>query len=141
MRDFALRPTRLLGLPPAALVLLAVGLATRLAWALLHHVAPVDDFLEYDQLARSVAFHDYYGIDGIATTTPDSVAAIIGRHKVGDVVQLDVEQKKIRRKVPMTIRGRRSMKVSTYESLSLPLTPQIVEFRKNWLDSKRGSKL
>jgi len=82
-----------------------------------------------------------YGIDGIATTTPDSVAAIIGRHKVGDVVQLDVEQKKIRRKVPMTIRGRRSMKVSTYESLSLPLTPQIVEFRKNWLDSKRGSKL
>jgi 4-amino-4-deoxy-L-arabinose transferase-like glycosyltransferase len=66
MRDFALRPTRWLGLPAAALVLLGVGLAVRLAWALLHPIDPVDDFLEYDQLARSVAFDDYYGIDGIA---------------------------------------------------------------------------
>jgi 4-amino-4-deoxy-L-arabinose transferase-like glycosyltransferase len=63
MRDFALKPTRFLGLPAAAIVLLAVGLAARLAWALLHPIDAVDDFLEYDVLARNVAFEGYYGID------------------------------------------------------------------------------
>ena len=64
LKRFAERPV-LLGLPGAALLLLGLGLAARLAWALLHPIAPVDDFLEYDQLARSVAFDDYYGIEEI----------------------------------------------------------------------------
>jgi predicted metalloprotease with PDZ domain len=82
-----------------------------------------------------------YAVDGVATQSIDSLTAIIARHKVGDVVQLDVEQKMVRRTVPVTIRGRRDMKVSTYESLGIPLTPQVIAFRKRWLDSKRGSKL
>jgi predicted metalloprotease with PDZ domain len=82
-----------------------------------------------------------YSVDGMATPSIDSVTAVIGRYKVGDVVQLDVEQKTVRRKVAMTLRGRRDIKVSTYESLGIPLTPQVIAFRRNWLDSKRGSKL
>jgi len=82
-----------------------------------------------------------YAIDGKPTLSVDSLTAITGRHKVGDVVQLDVEQKMVRHTVAMTLRGRRTMKVSTYESLGIPLTPQVIAFRKNWLDSKRRSKL
>ena len=78
-----------------------------------------------------------YAIDGKPTTSIDSLTAIISRHRVGDVVQVDVEQRKVRRTIPMTIRGRREMKVQSYESLKLPLTQKIEEFRKSWLGSKR----
>jgi predicted metalloprotease with PDZ domain len=82
-----------------------------------------------------------YSIDGIPVASVDSINAVIARHKVGDVVKLDVEQKKMRRVVPMTLRGRRGMKVSTYEALGLPVTQQMQDFRKSWLDSRRSGKL
>lgn len=82
-----------------------------------------------------------YSIDGIPTASMDSLNAIIERHKVGDVVQVDVEQRNMRRVVPMKLRGRREMKVSTYESLGLPVTEQMREFRKSWLESRRAGKL
>lgn len=78
-----------------------------------------------------------YAIDGKPTTSIDALTAIISGHRVGDVVQVDVEQRQVRRTVPMTLRGRREMKVASYESLKLPVTPKIEEFRKNWLGSKR----
>ena len=82
-----------------------------------------------------------YSIDGIPTASMDSLNAIMERHKVGDVVQVDVEQRNMRRVVPMKLRGRREMKVSTYESLGLPVTEQMREFRKSWLESRRAGKL
>ena len=78
-----------------------------------------------------------YAVDGKPTTSIDSLTAIISRHRVGDVVQVDVEQRRVRRRIPMTLRGRREMKVQSYESLKLPLTPKIDEFRKSWLGSRR----
>ena len=80
-----------------------------------------------------------YGINGAPTPTIDSLTAVIGRHKVGDVVQVDVEQRKVRRTVPMTIRGRRPMRVVTFESLGLPVSGKVSEFRRSWLGSKRGA--
>ena len=78
-----------------------------------------------------------YSVDGKAVNSADSLSAIISRHKVGDAVQVDIEQRKVRHTIPMTIRGRREMKVASYESLGLPVTPTIMEFRKSWLGSKR----
>ncbi|HZJ01155.1 MAG TPA: PDZ domain-containing protein [Gemmatimonadaceae bacterium] len=78
-----------------------------------------------------------YSVDGKTVNSADSLSAIISRHKVGDVVQIDVEQRQVRRTIPITIRGRREMKVASYESLGLPVTPTIMEFRKSWLGSKR----
>lgn len=78
-----------------------------------------------------------YSIDGKPISSVDSLSAIIGKHKVGDVVQVDVEQRKVRRTIPMTLRGRKGMRVASYESLQLPVTPKIEEFRKSWLGSKR----
>jgi hypothetical protein len=36
----------------------------------------------------------------------------------------------------MTIRGRRAMKIVTYESIGVPVTPEIARFRESWLGSK-----
>lgn len=77
-----------------------------------------------------------YSIDDIPTPSMDSLNAVVARHKIGDVVKADVEQRRMRHTVPMTIRGRREMKIATYESLGLPVTPKVLEFRKSWLESK-----
>jgi predicted metalloprotease with PDZ domain len=82
-----------------------------------------------------------YSIDGIATPSMDSLNEIVARHKVGDVVKVEVEQKRMRRIIPMTIRGRRAMQISTFESLGVPVTPQVQEFRKSWLGSKRAGRI
>ena len=79
-----------------------------------------------------------YAIDGIPTPTVDSLTEVIRRHKVGDVVQVDVDQRTVRRRVPMTIRGRRPMRVATFESLGVPVSAAVSEFRRNWLGSKRA---
>ncbi|HEU4878866.1 MAG TPA: PDZ domain-containing protein [Gemmatimonadaceae bacterium] len=84
-----------------------------------------------------LASGDYIvAINGVPAVTVDSVNAMIARRKVGDVVQLDVEQKTVRRKIPMTIRGRRGMKVVSYESAGMPVTEAIRNFRRSWLGSR-----
>jgi predicted metalloprotease with PDZ domain len=76
-------------------------------------------------------------IDGVQVASIDSLNAIFSRHKVGDVVNVGVMQHRARRIVPMTIRGQRKMKVTTYESAGLTVTPEIQRFRQSWLGSKR----
>lgn len=78
-----------------------------------------------------------YSIDGVPINSIDSLTAVISRHRVGEVVKVDVEQRRVRRTVPMTLRGRKAMRLASYESLGLQVTPKIEEFRKSWLGSKR----
>lgn len=78
-----------------------------------------------------------YAIDGTPTPTVDSLAAVIRGYKVGDLVRVDVAQRTVRRTVPMTIRGRRPMKLVTFESLGIPLPEKAAEFRRSWLGSRR----
>lgn len=78
-----------------------------------------------------------YAIDGIPAVSIDSLNAIIGRHKPGDVVQADVLQREVRRTVSMKIVGRRGLKLSTFENAGLPVTSAIREFRESWLGARR----
>ena len=80
-----------------------------------------------------------YAINGSPTRSIDSLEAVISRHKVGDVVQVEVEQRLVRRTIPMKLRGRRAMRIATYEALGLPITPAVSEFRRSWLGSKRAN--
>ena len=78
-----------------------------------------------------------YSVDGAPAMSIDSLNAIISRHRVGDVVKVDVEQRQVRRTVPMTIRGRKNIKLTTFEAAALPVTESIRKFRSGWLDSRR----
>lgn len=78
-----------------------------------------------------------FAIDGIPAVSIDSLNAIIARRRVGDVVKVDVKQREVRRVVPMTLVGRRSMTLETYEKTGLPVTDAMRAFRKRWLGSRR----
>lgn len=77
-----------------------------------------------------------FSIDGAGVASRDSLQSIVARHKVGDIVQVGVEQRKVRRTIPMKLRGQRGMKVVTYEAAGLPVTAEIRRFRESWLGSK-----
>ncbi|MEO5589122.1 MAG: PDZ domain-containing protein [Gemmatimonadaceae bacterium] len=78
-----------------------------------------------------------YSVDGVPAVSIDTLSAIIARHRVGDVVKLDVEQRKVRRVVRMTLKGRREMRIVTNEAASRPITESIRQFRKAWLGSRQ----
>jgi predicted metalloprotease with PDZ domain len=78
-----------------------------------------------------------FAIDGVPAMSVDSLTAIVARHRPGNVVQVDVRQREVRRTVPMTIVGRRSLDFLTYEAAKLPVTDSIREFRRSWLGSRR----
>ena len=80
-----------------------------------------------------------YRIGGIPTISADSLNAVIRRRRIGEVVQVEVEQRTVRRTVGMTIRGYRPMRMATFESLGLPVSNDVLEFRRKWLGSKRSA--
>ncbi len=77
-----------------------------------------------------------YAVDGVPVTTRDSLNAIISRRKIGETVQLDVEQRQVRRKIPMTLVGRPRYTITTYEKAGRPVTDEMKRFREDWLGSK-----
>lgn len=75
--------------------------------------------------------------DGEPTTSMDVLNGIIAKHRVGDVVKLEVLQKgNLRRTGSMTLNGVPTFKLETFESAGLPVTDAIRAFRTSWLGSK-----
>jgi predicted metalloprotease with PDZ domain len=76
-------------------------------------------------------------VDGEPATSPGILTAIISRHRVGDVVRLDVLQKSA---VPATIsialKGLPRYTLGTFESVGLPVTDAMRAFRSHWLSSQ-----
>ena len=79
-----------------------------------------------------------HAIDGEATASIQALDSIIARRNVGDVVRVDVTQRGQRKVIPMTLRGSARLRLATYESAGLPVTEEIREFRRSWLESKAG---
>jgi predicted metalloprotease with PDZ domain len=77
-----------------------------------------------------------YAVDGIPVNDPDSLNAIVSRHKIGDMLKLDVEQRKERKTISMRVIGRPIMSVMTYEKAGMTVTPEMQKFRTDWLGTK-----
>ncbi|HEX6573421.1 MAG TPA: PDZ domain-containing protein, partial [Gemmatimonadaceae bacterium] len=77
-----------------------------------------------------------YSFDGAPVRNSDALNDALSRRKAGDVVQVGVIQQEVRKTIPMKIRGRKSMKVVTYESAGIPVTPEITRFRESWFGSR-----
>jgi Ca2+/Na+ antiporter len=61
-RQWLFAPARW-GLSPGVKIILAVGLALRVLWAVVHPVEPVSDFAGYHQLATTLSEHGVYGLE------------------------------------------------------------------------------
>jgi S1-C subfamily serine protease len=76
-------------------------------------------------------------IDGEAASSPAVLNAIIARHRVGDVVRVEVLQKGV---VPSTVsvglKGLPRYNMDTFESARLPVTDVMRGFRARWLSSQ-----
>jgi predicted metalloprotease with PDZ domain len=76
-------------------------------------------------------------VDGEPATSPGVLNAIMGRHRVGDVVRLEVLQKGV---VPSTIsialKALPRYTLEPFESLGLPTTDSMRVFRVHWLSSQ-----
>ena len=87
-------------------------------------------------LQRAFTFSPPLAVDGEPATSPAVLNAIIGRHRVGDVVRLARLQKGV---VPSTVsvalKGMPSYKLETYESAGLPVSDAVRAFRARWLSS------
>src|SRR5688500_4110213 len=81
-----------------------------------------------------------HAIDGEATPSMKALDTIVARRKVGDLVQVDVTQRGVRKTVPMTLRGLPRLRLVTYESAGMPLTDEMRAFRASWLESKATSE-
>jgi predicted metalloprotease with PDZ domain len=76
-------------------------------------------------------------VNGEPATSIDVLNAMIAKHRVGDVLQLDVLQKgKIEAPVTMTLKGIPTLHLVTFESAGIPVTDAVRAFRKSWLGSK-----
>jgi predicted metalloprotease with PDZ domain len=76
-------------------------------------------------------------VDGEPATSAGVLNAIIGRHRVGDVVKLDVLQKGVvPSTVSMALKGLPSYTLATYESAGLAVTDAMRTFRARWLSSR-----
>jgi predicted metalloprotease with PDZ domain len=93
--------------------------------------------------ANSSAYHAglssgdlVYSINGIPVNTPDSMNAIVARYRIGDVLQLEVDQRQQKRLIPMRLIGSPVLSISTYEKAGLPVTAEMLKFREEWLGAK-----
>jgi predicted metalloprotease with PDZ domain len=76
-------------------------------------------------------------VDGEPVTSPAVLGAIISRHRVGDVVGLEVLQKGVvPSAVSIPLNGLPRGKLETFESAGLPISEAMRALRGRWLSSK-----
>ena len=81
-----------------------------------------------------------FAADGVPTPTVDSLAAVVGRHRPGETVRLDVQQRTGRHEVAVALVENPAMEVVTYESAGMPVTDAMRAFRQSWLGSRAGAR-
>ncbi len=87
--------------------------------------------------AAGVASGDLiYAVDGVPVATRDSLNAIISRRQIGETLQVDVEQRRVRRTIPMKLAGKPRYTITTYEKAGRTMTEEMRRFRQEWLGSK-----
>ncbi len=77
-----------------------------------------------------------YAVDGVPVTTRDSLDAIISRRRIGETLQLDVEQRRVRRTIPMKLLGEPRYTITTFEKAGRTVTEEMKRFRQDWLGSQ-----
>lgn len=77
-----------------------------------------------------------HAVNGEAVASAAALAALISRHRPGEVVRVDVTTRGGRMTVPVTLRERPDVRVITYESAGRPLTDAQRALRQRWLASR-----
>lgn len=74
--------------------------------------------------------------DGQAVKTPSEVTALLDKHKPGDTITIEAEQRGVKRTVQLTFTEDPNIEVVAYETLNKELTAEMKKLRKEWLGSQ-----
>lgn len=74
--------------------------------------------------------------DGQAVKTPSDVQAILEKHKPGDTIAIEADQRGVKRTVQLTFTEDPNVEVVSYESLNKEVTPAMKKLRAEWLGSQ-----
>ncbi|MFN0111821.1 MAG: M61 family metallopeptidase [Blastocatellia bacterium] len=74
--------------------------------------------------------------DGQAVSKPSDVQAILEKHKPGDTITIEAEQRGIKKTVQLTFAEDPALEVVSYESLSKEVTAEMKKLRTDWLGSQ-----
>ncbi len=76
--------------------------------------------------------------DGQAVAKPSDVQAILEKHKPGDSVTVEFEQRGVKKNAQLTFTEDPQVEVIAYENAGLDLTPEMKKLRAEWLGSQLG---
>jgi predicted metalloprotease with PDZ domain len=74
--------------------------------------------------------------DGQAVAKPSDVQTTLEKHKPGDVVAIEAEQRGVKRSVQLTFTEDPQLEVVAYESINKEVTPEMKKLRAEWLGSR-----
>lgn len=76
--------------------------------------------------------------DGQAVTKSADVQAILEKHKPGDTISIEAEQRGVKKTVQLTFTEDPQVEVVSYESLNKEVTAEMKKLRAEWLGSQVG---
>ncbi|MGH9801523.1 MAG: PDZ domain-containing protein, partial [Blastocatellia bacterium] len=78
--------------------------------------------------------------DGQAVSKPTDVQAILEKHKPGDTISIEADQRGVKKTVQLTFTEDPSVEVVSYESINKEVTDEMKKLRADWLGSQIGRK-
>jgi predicted metalloprotease with PDZ domain len=74
--------------------------------------------------------------DGQAVSKPGDIQVVVEKHKAGDTITIEAEQRGIRKTVQMTFTEDPALEVVAFESLNKEVTAEMKKLRTEWLGSQ-----
>lgn len=76
--------------------------------------------------------------DGQAVSKPSEIQAILEKHKPGDTITIEAEQRGVKKTVQLTFTEDPALEVVSFESVNKEVTPEMKKLRDDWLGSQIG---
>ncbi|MBI3586374.1 MAG: M61 family metallopeptidase [Ignavibacteriales bacterium] len=80
-------------------------------------------------------------IDSVPLTSAKDLDSLVQRHKPGDTVPIEFEQRGVTRTASITFEEARELGIVPVEQIPRPLSKEIIAFREQWLKSKAEGQL
>ena len=81
-----------------------------------------------------------FKFDGQAVGKPSDIQTILEKHKPGDTITIEAEQRGVKKTVRLTFTEDPAIEVVAYESINKEVTPEMKKLRDEWLSSQIGRK-
>ena len=79
-------------------------------------------------------------LDGQAVSKPSDIQTVLEKHKPGDTIAIETEQRGVKKTVQLTFTEDPAVEVVSFDSINKDVTPEMKKLRDEWLGSQIGKK-